>query len=224
MENYIVELGFIYALVNPLTNEVFYIGATESSPKDRLAGHYSHFKEYLKGIRSSNKRFEYMESIFPEIAKVKLLEIIQNDDLYSKEIEYIEKYSRLCNLTNQTKGGIGGDTFTMQSDNSKLEISKLIAQKANGKPKPEGFGENLSKTRMGFDNPAAKSYNDFHIEIYESDTLLKVCTAPYQITEFLDNRYGGENHKIHAGRAGNIMKAIRKNGQAKSSGFTFKKL
>ena len=99
-----------------------------------------------------------------------------------------------------------------------------IAQKVNGKPKPEGFGENLSKTRMGCDNPAAKSYKDFHIEIYESDTLLKVCTAPYQITEFLDNRYGGENHKIHAGRAGNIMKAIRKNGQAKSSGFTFKKL
>lgn len=32
----LVELGFIYALKNPINNEIFYIGATESSPKDRL--------------------------------------------------------------------------------------------------------------------------------------------------------------------------------------------
>lgn len=37
----LVPLGFIYALVNPKTKEIFYIGATESSPKDRLQGHYS---------------------------------------------------------------------------------------------------------------------------------------------------------------------------------------
>lgn len=29
----LVKLGFIYALKNPLTNEIFYIGATESSQK-----------------------------------------------------------------------------------------------------------------------------------------------------------------------------------------------
>ena len=32
----LVPLGFIYALVNPKTKEIFYIEAAESSPKDRL--------------------------------------------------------------------------------------------------------------------------------------------------------------------------------------------
>ncbi len=63
MENKLVSLGFIYGLKNPETNEIFYIGATESSPKDRLKGHYSHFKEYLLGKRLLNKRFEYMEKL-----------------------------------------------------------------------------------------------------------------------------------------------------------------
>ena len=59
----LVELGFIYCLKNPLTDEIFYIGATESTPKDRLSGHYNHFKEYLKGERKCTKKFEYFESI-----------------------------------------------------------------------------------------------------------------------------------------------------------------
>lgn len=62
-QNKLVELGFIYCLKNPKNNEIFYIGATESSPKDRLSGHYSHFKEYLSGKRNCNKKFEYIESI-----------------------------------------------------------------------------------------------------------------------------------------------------------------
>ena len=62
-ETKLVELGFIYCLKNPKTDEIFYIGATEQAPKDRLAGHYAHFKEYLKGQRNSTKKFRYMEEI-----------------------------------------------------------------------------------------------------------------------------------------------------------------
>lgn len=220
----LVELGFIYCLKNPLTEEIFYVGATESAPKDRLAGHYSHFKEYLKGKRKSTKKFEYFESIFPEIAKIELLEIVQNDYLYQKEVEYIKEYSEKFHLMNQTFGGEGGDTFIMQDNVNKHDISKLISEKAVGKKKPEGFAENLSKARMGSNNPMAGKTTMKKVVILKNDEVLKVCTAPFEITEFLDSVYGVENHKLHAGRVGNITKAIRvkENKTIESSGFTFK--
>lgn len=63
LQNKLVELGFIYCLKNPKTDEIFYVGATESAPKDRLTGHYYHFKEYLSGKRNKTQKFEYFESI-----------------------------------------------------------------------------------------------------------------------------------------------------------------
>lgn len=224
MKTNIIELGFIYALLNPTTQEIFYIGATQSAPKDRLKTHYIHFKEYLKGDRKSNKRYEYLENLFPILAEVKLLKIVQNDDLFRIEKEYIKQYSSKYSLTNQTDGGLGGDTFSLQETNIKNEISNLISIKNTGKTKPKGFSENLSKIREGGNNPAAKNYKDFKIEISKNNEILKICTAPYQITEFLNSIYGKDNHKIHAGRVGNIMKALRKKGSALSSGYTFNKL
>jgi len=78
----LVDIGFIYALKDPRNDEIFYIGATESTPKDRLAGHYTNFKEYLSGKRNSNKRFLKFEEFFPELAKIETLKIIQNDYLF----------------------------------------------------------------------------------------------------------------------------------------------
>ena len=209
--NKIVELGFIYCLKNPTTNEIFYIGATESAPKDRLKGHYSHFKEYLKGHRSSNKRFEYLKSIWPKIAVIELLEIVQNGYLYQREIDYIAKYSKICNLTNQTVGGEGGDTFTLQDSKSKQEISELIRQSQIGKKKPEGFAENLSKNRIGKRNPMCGTSKLGWVICFKENEPIKLMKFPFEITEFLDNLYGIENHKSHKNAAGNISKAIRKN-------------
>ena len=49
MENK-VPVGFIYYLQNPVTGEIFYVGATETSLKNRLRTHYQHLSEALKGI------------------------------------------------------------------------------------------------------------------------------------------------------------------------------
>lgn len=208
-----IELGFIYCLKNPLTEEIFYIGATESAPKDRLKGHYEHFKEYLKGDRNSNKRFEYFEyfeCIWPELAKIELLEIVQNDYLYRLEQNYISKYSEVCKLTNQTIGGEGGDTFTGQSVNSKKQISELIRKKAIGKKKPEGFAEHLLTTRMGKNNPmAGKSKLGWVVCLDINDQPLQLMKFPFEITAFLENR--GLNHNKSANATGNISKAVRYN-------------
>jgi hypothetical protein len=121
----LVRLGFIYALKNPDTGEIFYVGATESTPKDRLAGHYNHFIEALEGKRKMNKKFEYFKKIYPKTADWEVLKIVENDYLYKIEVEYIEKYSKLWNLTNQTKGGEGGDTFTMQDSIAKKTYIRI---------------------------------------------------------------------------------------------------
>lgn len=221
----LVELGFIYALLNPKTDEIFYIGATESTPKDRLQGHYNHFKEYLMGKRGKTKKFEYFESIFPEIAKVKLLEIVQNDYLYLKEQQYIKEYSEKYDLVNQTIGGEGGDTFTMQDHVDKLKISELIRNKNLGKKKPEGFAENLSKQRMGANNPAAGTGKTPWFVIFDSkEQPIKLCKAPFEGTAYLDGVYGVENHKKHSGNIGNICKVMNHGmGISKSKGFLFKR-
>jgi len=218
----LVDLGFIYCLKDPRNNEIFYIGATESAPKDRLAGHYTHFKEYLCGQRGENKRFLKFEEFFPELANIEVLEIIQNGYLYTKEIEYISKYRKTHNLTNQTEGGEGGDTFTLQTRVNKLKISELIAAKHTGKKKPDGFGENLSKNRMGKDNPAAgKEGLTPWCVVFDNDVPERLCKFPFEITQFLDDKLGIENHKLHSGRTGNISKMLRKTGITNSSNFKF---
>ena len=54
----LVQLGFIYCLKNPKTKDIFYVGATESAPKDRLLGYYYHFKE------SPFEITDFLDSIF----------------------------------------------------------------------------------------------------------------------------------------------------------------
>lgn len=221
-----VKLGFIYCLVNPTNNEIFYVGATESAPKDRLQGHYNHFKEYLKGQRKGNNRFEYFEKLWPEIARVRLIKIVQNDYLYEWEKYYINKYRKLgCPLTNQTDGGEGGDTQKYKNPIDKQAFSELIRNKIAYRKKPEGFAENLSKSRMGKDNPmAGKSILGWVIVFDNSDNPLTLCKYPYEITEFLQKMYPNYEHKKCTNATGNISKGVRHNKShiCKSLGYIFK--
>lgn len=223
----LVKLGFIYCLKHPETSDVFYIGATESSPKDRLMGHYYHFKEYLKGKRNQTPKFKYFEELYPVLAEIELLEIVQNDYLYLKEQEYIKEYSSKYKLTNATIGGEGGDTFTLQESVDKIGISQLISEKNSGIKRSKEFKENLSKNRMGSNNPMANKHNMPIVIAFKDDNLeipLRLCKAPFEITSFLDDELGIENHKKHAGRTGNVSKALRKgNDLARTSGYTFKR-
>jgi hypothetical protein len=220
----LVELGFIYALKNPDTNEIFYIGATESAPKDRLQGHYNHFLEALEGKRKMTRKFEYFKKIWPKQAICECLKIVQNDYLYKIEQDFIKEYATKWDLTNQTIGGEGGDTFSLQSSINKSRISSLISSKTLGRPKPEGFAENLSKTRMGANNPAAGK-SCYNIAIFDSsDKFIKIIHYPWEISAFFDSIFGEEKHKTHASLAGNITKGVRsnKNKTSRSRNYIFK--
>lgn len=96
--------GFIYIIKNTITNQC-YVGVTHSHKK-RKQQHFKALRENthynLKLQRSYNK---YKESFF-------LFEIVREceiDELYSLEIEYIDKCNSYSNGFNLTKGGRGGD-------------------------------------------------------------------------------------------------------------------
>lgn len=220
----LVELGFIYCLINPKNSEVFYIGATESAPKDRLKTHYNHFREYLKGERKGNKRFEYFENMWPEIPEVKLLKIVQNDYLYEIEKQFIADYrNKGYNLVNQTDGGEGGDTQKFKDTIDKQYFSEMIRNKIAYHKKPDGFAENLSKTRMGKNNPMAGKSLLGWVVVHDTDeNPIKLCKYPYEITEFLEQKY--EDHKQCRNATGNISKGVRhnKNHTSRSMGYIFK--
>ena len=157
-----IPLGFIYYLQNPITAEIFYIGATQVSLKNRLRSHYQHLREFERGKRKRNKRYDYLVNLRPEKATVHLLEIVTDGNLDDIESKYIKKFRELNpKLTNMTDGGSGGNTYKYQSKKGKKSISKKISQKNKGKKKPKGFAENLSKNRIGIKNPAAKELNDW---------------------------------------------------------------
>jgi hypothetical protein len=125
-------------------------------------------------------------------------------------------------LTNQTIGGEGGDTFSLQDTINKEKISQLISIK-NSKPKPKGFSEHLSITRMGENNPMAKNSTMPKCVAFDKDNNpIRLFEYPYQITEFLNSVFGNENHKINAGTTGNISKALKAKGYVNSKGFLFK--
>jgi len=162
MEN--IPLGFIYYLQNPKTGEIFYVGATESSLKNRLRTHYQHLSEYVKGIRKHNNRYEYLLNMKPLKATVHLLEIVTDGELWKREKYYIKHFRKMNpKLTNMTDGGRGNYTHKYYSEEKKQEIAHKISKANKGRKKPDGFSEHLSKIRKGVNNPATKEIVDWII-------------------------------------------------------------
>lgn len=155
MEN--IPLGFVYYLQNPITGEIFYVGVTQSSLKNRLKTHYQHLSEALKGKRNMNNRYYYLLELHPVKATIHLLEIITDGNIYEREIFYIKKFRSINpKLTNMTDGGRGKSTSKYYTDEERKILGQKIKSKLSGLKKPDGFSKHLSNIRKGIQNPAAK--------------------------------------------------------------------
>lgn len=152
------NMAFIYYLQNPTTLEIFYVGATQCSLNNRLRTHYQHLREFERGDRYRNKRYDYLSNLRPNKATIHLLEIVTDISLLNeREQFYISHYRRINpNLTNMTDGGRGKHTSKYYTDEQMLEYTNKISIANKGKKKPKGFSENLSIARKGLGNPAAK--------------------------------------------------------------------
>ena len=183
-------LGFIYGLQHPIEGEIFYVGCTRTSLTNRLRVHYQHLREYKRGLREPNKRYLYIENLGDLKAEIILLELVINDDLEKKEKEWIKKFFDINpNLTNETYGGKGGDTYSLNSDDKKLNKIYKISKKLKGKPKPKEFSENLSKLRTGLGNPQAKKMTN-KIKCIDDNIVFEYG---FEINQFLNNKYAYSN-------------------------------
>jgi hypothetical protein len=110
----------IYALVDPDSDEVRYIGLSstgldrpnEHKKKSNLRG-FSHKINWIKSLIERNKMY-----------KIKVIEYVEPEELNSREMYWIAKYRKHgYNLTNATIGGEGTIGFKF-SEESKQKISK----------------------------------------------------------------------------------------------------
>ena len=183
------ELGYIYCLKNPTTNEIFYVGATIKTLEERLKKHYWDLSSFKNGNREKNKRFEYLIQLEPKIAIIELIEQVPINLLEEKEKEYILKYKKIYpNLTNIATGGKGGDIYSNHLPERQKEISKRISDSLKGKSKPIGFAENLSKNRQGLDNPNTKELDEWIVA--DNQYLFKYG---FEINIFIGNKYAYGN-------------------------------
>lgn len=184
MENKI-PLGFVYYLQNPITSEIFYVGATEISLKNRLRTHYQHLSEALKGKRKMNKRYEYLVNLKGIKATIHLLEIVTDGNLEEREIFYISHFRNINpSLTNMTNGGPGKCTSLYYTEEEKIKYGHKISNSLKGRKKPEGFSENLSKQRKGLGNPATKEISIGWL-VADNTYLFKYG---FEINEFISNK------------------------------------
>lgn len=187
-------LGFVYYLQNPKTMEIFYVGVTQSSLTNRLRTHYQHLREFERGLRKDNRRYQYLKDLRPFKATIHLLEIVHGPlkKLEEREKVYISFFKKQNpNLTNMTNGGRGGCTNCFYTEQEMENLSLKHSNSLKGKSKPKGFAENLSIKRKGFGNPATKELKNWIVAKKEEDYYL--FKYGFQINDFLDNKYAYRN-------------------------------
>jgi hypothetical protein len=121
----------IYALIDPQTNEVRYVGKTKRALRIRLRAHINdnpkhntHKFNWIKKLKSQG-----FEPIIIE------LEVCNENNWIEREKYWIRQY---CNLTNMTTGGEGCNYF-------KLATNELISKKVKKAWENEEYKNNISK-------------------------------------------------------------------------------
>lgn len=115
---------YIYSLVNPIDNSIFYIGKS-NNPNRRVISHVSSaFREH-KNKRKSNLIFEILNAgLYPD---VKIIEEIDDSEWEEKERYYISYYrNNGINLLNKLPGGEHHPDWTgkVHTEETKRKISE----------------------------------------------------------------------------------------------------
>lgn len=191
-----IMMGFIYFLQDPITKLPFYVGATKSSLSMRLTGHYQHLREYERGDRGWNKRYQYLIDLRPLRCLIQLVEIVEDtkylDDAEKMYIAIFKEWG--FDLVNQTDGGKGGDTAKDRTQEQTERFRTRIRSKLKGKPKPVGFAEALSKARMRANNPQAGTTKYSPIVCFDkAGNAVRMFKHPYEVRDFI-----GLSNSTHA--------------------------
>lgn len=144
----------IYTLNCPITNEVKYIGKTESELSKRL-------NQHLYYIKKVNKKNNWIKSLLKKDLKpkIELLEEVELDDWQFWEMYWISQFKAWgFNLKNSSEGGMGGKTKWYSGENhhyygkkAKESRRKNISQALSGRVIKESSREKMSNPVLQFD-------------------------------------------------------------------------
>ena len=137
---------YIYSLIDPITEEIRYIGKT-INPSQRLARHIK------DGLKKSNHKECWIYSLLLRDLKPKMVIIEEclNDDWIEREKYYIRV---IPNLTNLTEGGDSPSGYKM-SDETKRKMSESRMGNNNG-----FFGKKHSPESVKCISEANKKYSE----------------------------------------------------------------
>jgi len=159
-----MSCGSIYKI--PFPNGKYYIGLTTTSIEQRT-------KEHRKSVKNGDNKCLYNAiRKYDMINNFKLIEIDiadTNDELYEKEIQYIQEYNSYYmngNGYNMTYGGEGtnGYVFTEEDKQKQSEITKKFFEN------PENRQKQSERITKYFENPEArKQMSDIKKKYFEDN-------------------------------------------------------
>jgi len=125
----------IYTLRSPESDEIRYVGYTGKQLFKRLAEHIKNVTEARNNSRHWNKRLSWINSLLCKGLNpiIEELEICESSEIAkSLEIYWISQLKQWgFKLTNMTRGGDGGDTYSEKS----IEELQIIGEKISSKIK-----------------------------------------------------------------------------------------
>lgn len=176
----------IYKLIDPISNDIRYIGLTFNTLKSRLSSHLSepgnsHKCNWIKKLKS--------EGLKPIIESVES-DILSYDEVCDREIYYINYYREIgCDLTNMASGGNKNKKMSyetrlkmsisaknknfklVQTDEAKLHLSKKAKERFNKDSEREKL--RISNKRYEDSKTEEQKLNDILIqnskEVYKYD-------------------------------------------------------
>lgn len=214
----------IYKLIDPITNEIRYIGLTFNELKQRLKSHCSeksksHKSNWIQSLRNKGLR-PIIESIEDDI--------LSYDEVCDKEIFYINKYKLEGHkLTNMASGGnknkkMSDETRNKMSESAKnrnfklvlsTDIKKIISEKTKKRFEDDNEREKLRISNKKYENSKTEEQKLKDILIQNTKSVLQYDKDMNLISEYISIRDAERRTNINRS---NISKCC--NGKVKSSG------
>jgi group I intron endonuclease len=219
----------IYKLIDPITNEIRYIGLTFNDLKQRLKSHCS---EKSKSHKSNWVQSLKKQGLKPVIESIED-NILSYDEVCEREIFYINKYkSEGHRLTNMASGGnknkkMSDETRKKMSDSAKNRSFKLvlsddtkilISEKAKKRFESESEREKLRISNKRYEDSKTEEQKINDILIQDTKSVIQYDKNMNFISEYLSIR--DAERKTNINRS-NISKCC-KNKVKSAGGFIWK--
>ena len=135
----------IYKLIDPISDEIKYVGKTKNSLTKRL---YEHFTK--RNLSNNNHKNNWIKKLISLNLrpKIEIIETVTEQNWIEREMHWIKFYKDLgCNLTNTTDGGEGTKTYKMPPE---ATIKGIKTRRENGTLKrSEECKIAISKSKIG---------------------------------------------------------------------------